>query len=30
LIFGTEYYQLGWRRDNSSLACVEDLFGGLR
>jgi len=30
LIFGTEYYQLGWRRDNSSLACGEDLFGGLR
>ncbi len=29
LLFGTEYYQLGWRRDNSSLACVEDLFGGL-
>jgi LmbE family N-acetylglucosaminyl deacetylase len=29
LIFGTEYYQLGWRRDESSLACVEDLFGGL-
>jgi LmbE family N-acetylglucosaminyl deacetylase len=29
LIFGTEYYQLGWRRDKSSLACVEDLFGGL-
>ncbi|NNN10078.1 MAG: hypothetical protein HKL85_12925 [Acidimicrobiaceae bacterium] len=30
LIFGTEYYQLGWRRDESSLACVEDLFGGLQ
>jgi LmbE family N-acetylglucosaminyl deacetylase len=29
LLFGTEYYQLGWRRDNSSLACAEDLFGGL-
>ncbi|HEY5303886.1 MAG TPA: PIG-L family deacetylase [Acidimicrobiales bacterium] len=29
LLFGTEYYQLGWRRDISSLACVEDLFGGL-
>lgn len=29
LIFGTEYYQLGWRRDESSLACDEDLFGGL-
>jgi LmbE family N-acetylglucosaminyl deacetylase len=30
LLFGTEYYQLGWRRDTSSLACAEDLFGGLR
>jgi LmbE family N-acetylglucosaminyl deacetylase len=29
LLFGTEYYQLGWRRDESSLACAEDLFGGL-
>ena len=29
LIFGTEYYQFGWRRDISSLACGEDLFGGL-
>lgn len=29
MIFGTEYYQLGWRRDDSSLACVEDFFGGL-
>jgi LmbE family N-acetylglucosaminyl deacetylase len=29
LLFGTEYYQLGWRRDNTSLACAEDLFGGL-
>ena len=29
LIFGTEYYQLGWRRDHSSLACGDDLFGGL-
>jgi hypothetical protein len=29
LLFGTEYYQLGWRRDISSLACAEDLFGGL-
>ncbi|MBW4030872.1 MAG: GlcNAc-PI de-N-acetylase [Acidobacteria bacterium] len=30
LIFGTEYYQLGWRRDDPSLACGDDLFGGLR
>ena len=30
LIFGTEYYQLGWRRDEASLACSEDLFGGLK
>jgi LmbE family N-acetylglucosaminyl deacetylase len=30
LIFGTEYYQFGWRRDEGSLACAEDLFGGLR
>ena len=30
LLFGTEYYRLGWRRDPTSLACVEDLFGGLR
>jgi len=29
LLFGTEYYQLGWRRDVTSLACVEDLRGGL-
>ena len=29
-IFATEYYQFGWRRDQSSLACSEDLFGGLR
>ena len=29
LLFGTEYYQLGWRRDNTSVACAEDLFGGL-
>ncbi len=29
LLFGTEYYQLGWRRDESSLAWVDDLFGGL-
>ena len=30
LLFGTEYYQLGWRRDASSLACAHDLFGGLK
>jgi LmbE family N-acetylglucosaminyl deacetylase len=30
LLFGTEYYRLGWRRDTTSLACAEDLFGGLR
>ncbi len=29
LLFGTEYYQLGWRRDTASLACGDDLFGGL-
>lgn len=29
MLFGTEYYQLGWCRDDSSLAWVEDFFGGL-
>lgn len=29
LLLGTEYYQVGWQRDGASLACVDDLFGGL-
>jgi LmbE family N-acetylglucosaminyl deacetylase len=29
LLFGSEYYQVGWRRDGVSLACAGDLFGGL-
>ncbi len=29
LLFGREYYQLGWERSPSSLACDDDLFKGL-
>ncbi len=29
LLFGTEYYTVGWQRDGGSLACRDDLFGGL-
>jgi len=29
LLFGTEYYQLAWRRDESKAAGSADLFGGL-
>ena len=30
LLFGTEYYQLGWRRRTESIACAHDLFGGMQ
>ena len=29
LLFGVEYYQLGWSRTGASLACGDDLFEGL-
>ncbi len=29
LLFGTEYYQLAWRRNEAAVACSADLFGGL-
>ena len=30
LLFGREYYRLGWERRTSSLACGDDLFKGLQ
>ena len=29
LLFGTEYYQLAWRRDSANLTAANDLFEGL-
>jgi LmbE family N-acetylglucosaminyl deacetylase len=29
LLFGTEYYQFAWRRDDQLVACSENLFGGM-
>ena len=29
MLFGTEHYRLGWSRDAPSLACGDDLLGGL-